>query len=165
MRPLGLTATLAVTMAVGPLAVFALSALGPLVTTDLRLRPSQFGALATLAFAAAAPSAWLLGRWVDRFSARTITFGVFAGAGLSLLLTATATSFGWLVLGVVLTGIAMSVTNPVTNRLVSARVDAGQRGAVMGAKQSGVQLGQMVAGLTLPSMALLVGWRAAVASR
>ena len=159
-----MTGTLAATMAVGPLALFALSALSPFVTTDLGLRPSQFGALATLSFAAATPRAWLLGRWLDRCSARGILFGVFSLSGLALLVTASAQSFGWLVVGVLITGVAMSVTNPVTNRLVSVQVADGQRGAVMGVKQSGVQLGQLLVGLALPSLAVLIGWRGAVAA-
>lgn len=151
-------------MAVGPLTLFALSALAPLVTADLGLGPSQFGALATISFAAAAPSAWVLGRWVDRISARTVIFALLALAGLALVVTAAATSFRWLVAGVLLTGVAMSVTNPVTNRLVSVQVTAGRRGAVMGVKQSGVQLGQLLVGLTLPTVALLAGWRGALAT-
>ena len=151
-------------MAVGPLGLFALIALGPLVTADLRLGPSQFGGLATFSFIVAAPCAWLLGRWVDRCSARIIIFSLLAVGGLSLGVLSTATSYRWLVAGVLLAGIAMSVTNPVTNRLVSVQVSPGQRGAVMGVKQSGVQIAQLLIGLTLPSVAILAGWRGALAT-
>lgn len=151
-------------MAVGPLGLFALIALGPLVTADLRLGPSQFGGLATISFIVAAPCAWLLGRWVDRYSARTIIFSLLAVGALSLGVLSAATSYRWLVAGVLLAGIAMSVTNPVTNRLVSVQVGPGQRGAVMGVKQSGVQIAQLLIGLTLPSVAILTGWRGALAT-
>ncbi|WP_242611352.1 MFS transporter [Blastococcus saxobsidens] len=151
-------------MAVGPLPVFALSALSPLVTRELGLSVAEFGALSTLSFAVAAPSAWLLGRSVDRFPPRLVMVSLAVASGIALALTAYARSFGWLVAGVVLAGVAMAGTNPVTNRVVSSRVAADERGPIMGAKQSGVQLGQFLAGLTLPPIAVVLGWRAAVAT-
>lgn len=161
---LALSATLAVVMAAGPLAVFALSALGPVVTAELHLSHSQFGLLATLAFMVAAPSAVILGRWVDRYPARRILVGVFALSGLSVTVTAVAPSFGWLLVGVLIGGVAMSVTNPVTNRVVTRHVPPGQRGGLMGTKQSGVQVSQFLIGLTLPGLAEHVGWRTALAA-
>jgi predicted MFS family arabinose efflux permease len=160
----GLGAALTVTMAVGPLVLFALSALSPLITRDLGLSVSEFGALSTVSFAVAAPSAWLLGRLVDRYAARRVMFAVFAGTAASLVVTSTAPSYLWLLAGVVLSGMAMSVTNPVTNQVVSLRVASGQRGPIMGAKQSGVQLGQFLVGLTLPPIAVFLGWRPAIAA-
>jgi MFS family permease len=160
----GLGAALTVTMAVDPLVLFALSALSPLITRDLGLSVSEFGALSTVSFAVAAPSAWLLGRLVDRYAARRVMFAVFAGTAASLVVTSTAPSYLWLLAGVVLSGMAMSVTNPVTNQVVSLRVASGQRGPIMGAKQSGVQLGQFLVGLTLPPIAVFLGWRPAIAA-
>ena len=151
-------------MAVGPLPLYALSALSPLVTRDLGLSVTEFGALSTLCFAAAAPSAWLLGRGVDRFPSRRVMVSLGVASGVALALTAYAGSFGWLVAGVVVAGVAMAGTNPVTNQVVSSRVAADERGSIMGAKQSGVQLGQFLAGLTLPPIAVVLGWRAAVAT-
>lgn len=155
---LALGTTLAVVMAAGPLAVFALSALGPMVRADLGLSHAEFGLLSTLSFVAAVPSAVLLGRSVDRYPARTILFSVFTVSALSVAVTAYAPSFPWLVAGVVLAGLAMSVTNPVTNHVVSRHVAPGQRGGIMGAKQSGVQISQLLAGLILPGLAAAVGW-------
>ncbi|MDQ1619865.1 MAG: hypothetical protein QOE19_2434 [Actinomycetota bacterium] len=159
---LALGTTLAVVMAAGPLAVLAISALGPQITADLGLSHAEFGLLATLAFAAAVPCAVLLGRSVDRYPARAILVGVFAASGLSVAVTAYAPSFGWLVAGVLLSGLAMSVTNPVTNHVVSRHVAPGQRGSIMGAKQSGVQISQLLAGLVLPGLAAAVGWHGAI---
>lgn len=160
----GLQGVLATAMAVGPVAVFAVSALGPAITADLGVPASRFGLLATLSFAAAVPSALASGFLVDRLEARRVLFGLFAASALGIGILATASSFAWLVVGVAVAGVAMSITNPLTNDIVARQVPSTQRGAVMGVKQSGVQMGQFLAGLVLPSVAAAAGWHAAVAA-
>lgn len=160
----GLQGVLATAMAVGPIAVFAVSALGPTITADLGVPASRFGLLASLAFAVAVPSALIAGVLVDRLDARRVLFGLFAASAIGIGILAVATSFAWLVAGVAIAGVAMSITNPVTNEIVARQVPTTQRGAVMGVKQSGVQMGQFGAGLVLPSVAALAGWHTAVAA-
>ena len=54
--------------------------------------------------------------------------------------------------------------NKVTNKLITEQVPLGQQSAVMGVKQSGVQLAVFLAGATMPSAAASFGWRWAVAA-
>lgn len=159
----GLAAALTVCMGVGPLSLYALSALSPFVVSDLRLSGTQYGAVATVAFAVAAVSSLTFGRVADVISGRRLMYLISAGAGLALLLVAGAPNYMWLLFAVVLSGAAQSISNPVTNQLISSHVPEGQ-GLVMGVKQSGVQVSQFIAGLMFPALALLVGWRWAMAS-
>lgn len=148
-------------MGVGPLAVYLLSALSPLVTTALGLSRAQFGLLATVGFAAAAVASAVVGRAVDLLSPRVVMVVLFVGAGLALLMEAVAQSYAWLLAAVILSGSVQALSNPVTNQLVAVRAPIGGRGLLMGVKQSGVQMSQLLAGLALPAVAAAIGWRGA----
>ena len=161
---MGLTATMMVVMGVGPLLLFALSALGPLIVADLDLSRTQLGGLSTIAFASAALVAAVAGSSVDKRSARTGMWILLGGASLGLLVAAVAPLYAVVVVAVVVSGGAQGLSNPITNRLVTLYAPAPHRGTVMGLKQSGVQLAQTVAGLALPAFALLAGWRWAMAA-
>jgi predicted MFS family arabinose efflux permease len=149
-------------MGVGPLALYGLSANAPLVIDDLGLSIAQFGSLGTVAFLVAAVSSALLGRYVDRHTARSVMVVLYLGTGLAFVTAAAANSFWLLLIAVAVSGCAQSLSNPVTNRLITNRVPPGRRGLLMGVKQAGVQMAQFIAGLTLPAVALLVGWRGAL---
>lgn len=157
-----LTAVLGLAMGIGPLVIYGLSALAPLVIEDLGLSKAAFGALATVAFLVAAAASAGLGSAADRLRGRAAVAAIFAVGVGALVAAASAESYAWLVCAVVLSGLAQSLSNPVTNRLVAAHAPASLRGTLVGLKQSGVQLSQLVAGLLLPSIALLAGWRGAL---
>ncbi|WP_158786354.1 MFS transporter [Streptomyces sp. SCSIO 75703] len=161
--PRGFAPMLVLSMGVGPLALYGLTATAPLVTADLGLSRAALGSLPTAAFLTAALLSPLVGRCADLFSPRAVLGVLFGVAGLALLGTATASSYGWLLVAVALCGAAQAVSNPVTNQLIAAGVPQGRRGHLMGLKQSGVQMSQFTAGLLLPSVALVWGWRGAVA--
>src|SRR5262249_42396980 len=101
----------------------------------------------------------LFGRLIDVYSERTTMFVLHLGSGVALVLAALAQSYLLLVAAVVTSGCLQSLSNPVTNRLVSAYAPRRRRGILMGVKQAGVQMAQFSAGLAMPSLALLVGWR------
>lgn len=159
----GVAALLVLVMGAGPLVLYAVTALAPLVVTELGLSRADLGTLAGVTFVTAAVCSIPGGRLVDRVNERVVTGGVLLGAVAALGLVAAAPGLGWLVVAAAVSGAAQSLSNPVTNRLVSAHAPAHRLGLFVGVKQSGVQLGQLVAGALLPSIAVAVGWRAAVA--
>jgi predicted MFS family arabinose efflux permease len=160
----GLLVTLTTCMGIGPLLIYGLTATAPLVIEDLALSRTQFGSLAGTAFAAAALTSALIGRSVDERSERMTLATLFAGAGLALILAATAGSYLIVLLAVVVSGGAQALSNPVSNRLVAAYAPPDKRGLLMGIKQSGVQMAQLTAAITLPTMAIFLGWRGALAA-
>ena len=149
-------------MAVGPLVVYGLTAMSPMVVIDLGLSRAQFGAFAGVVFAVAMLSSVPAGQLVDRFGGRRVLF-VLSGAGISsMVLATTGASYGSLLIAVGLSGVVVALGNPVTNQLVSLHVDAGRRGTTVGLKQGGVPLGQVIVGLMLPPIAVAMGWRVAM---
>lgn len=161
-RPGSLAVYLGLVMGMGPLLHNALSSMGPLIVADLELSATEFGLLWFVMFAAACVFTLAGGKLTDRFGARMLMCGVFVFAAVSMLVAGLAGSYAWLVVALVLSGIAQAVSNPATNSSVARSVAPERQGVVMGIKQSGVQVSQFVAGLALPSLALLIGWRAAV---
>ncbi|GIG88624.1 hypothetical protein Pen02_35600 [Plantactinospora endophytica] len=148
-RRVGFAAALTVSMAVGPLTVYSLTALGPLVVADLGLSGARFGFLATLVFVVAALLSGVAGAAVDRFGTRAPLLAVYLTAGSALAALAVARSYEWLLVAVAVSGVAQSLANPVTNQLIAEQVPEGRRGALTGVKQGGVQLSQIFAGLAV----------------
>lgn len=159
--PRGFPLVLALSMGAGPLTLQALTATAPLVTADLGITRAQLGSLPTAAFLTAALLSPLVGRGADRFSGRAVLAVLFSGACMALLGAAAAPSYAWLLVAAAVSGAAQAMSNPVTNQLIAANVAPGLRGRLTGIKQSGVQMSQFAAGLALPSVALLLGWRGA----
>jgi MFS family permease len=143
---------------------YAASALGPVIVDSLQLSATQFGLLWLATLGAAARLATTAGPAADRFGARGMLVSVFGLSTIAPLVVGTAPGYVWLFLGLALSGAAQSLSNPATNALVTSDVRPQRQGLVLGIKQSGVQASQLFAGLALPALALLVGWRSAVAA-
>jgi predicted MFS family arabinose efflux permease len=160
---LALWSGLALCMAVGPLMLYTLTAVSPLLIADLGLSPVRYGAIATVTFGSAALSALALGGPSSRFSGRSVMVAVAIGSGVGLAVLALAHNYAVVLAAAVVCGVAQSLSNPATNRVV-AGLPAERRGALIGWKQSGVQMAQLAAGLLGPTVAVLAGWRWAAAA-
>lgn len=156
-----LGALLLLAMSVAPMLQYGYGALAPFLIADMAISRAEVGLLTSALFTTAALGAPLFGGLVDRLGARAGLHLLFATGALSALLLTGATGYPMLVASAVLAGAPMALANPSTNLLVRQRVPAGERGLLMGVKQSGVQIAGAVAGAALPAIAVLWGWRAA----
>ncbi len=89
-------------MGVGPISLYALSALSPLVIDELHLSRSHFGSLATIAFAVGAVGSVAAARATNALGSRYVLLALFVAAGLAVAIVATARSLLWLFVGVAL---------------------------------------------------------------
>ncbi|EQD82704.1 putative MFS family arabinose efflux permease [Saccharopolyspora erythraea NRRL 2338] len=154
---------LTLAMALPMLLLYAIGVLGPVLVSDLRISRSTLGSLTAVCFAVAAVLSLWAGQGVGRIGARNATIALFGVVALSFGLISVSTSFAMLVVGVALCGLAQALANPATNKVIALHVAPERRGSVVGAKQSGVQLAALVAGAALPTAAVLLGWRGALA--
>ena len=161
-RP-GLTAVLALAVATPGLASSIPVVLASLLIGEFDLSRAEVGLLLTTFALAGAVSSPILGRFADAIGGRQLLAAHFATASLAILVTATSTSYLWLVVSLAIAGITAASANPATNKLIAALVPPGRIGAVIGVKQSGGLLGVFIAGVFLPATSLAVGWRSAVA--
>lgn len=148
-------------MGVGPFMLYGLAAVSPLVMDDLGLSPAQFGAISTVTFGSAAVGSLTIAGIAHRTSTRLLLSITSLGSGLGLLVVAAAPLYVWVLVGACICGVAQAASNPATNTFVS-RWPVGQRGALTGWKQSGVQMSQLLASIALPTIAVAWGWRAAL---
>ncbi|MFI9115322.1 MFS transporter [Streptomyces venezuelae] len=160
--PRGLTALLTTAMAFSMMQLFLLGALGPRLVDGLGLSETLLGLTTTVGFGTAAVLSPTGGRIVDRVGPRRALVALLAVSGTALGLIGAAPGPALLLAAVALGGLPQALANPATNKAILAAVPAPRRGAVTGAKQSGVQLGAFAAGLPLAAAAGLLGWRGAV---
>jgi predicted MFS family arabinose efflux permease len=156
------TCIVTISMIIGTAPPFALAALGPLVVDDFDLTRAQFGALTTVVFSVAAILSFSAGGSADASKPRRVcgllsvaSVVALAGAGIS-------TSYAVLLAFVSLAGIGQALANPLTNRLIAEHINRERQGLVTGIKQSGVHIGALLTGLTLPWIATVFGWRGAL---
>lgn len=161
-RRVGLGVVLASAMGAGPLIIHVLAALAPAVTTEFGLSRTQFGFLATVTFAVTALLSVPAGAIVDRHEPRRMLGALFLSSIVALVWLGLSPGYTGIVLASAIAGLSLALGNPVTNRSVALLLPAGQRGLMMGVKQSGVQFLQALTGAVLPVLAVVIGWRAAV---
>lgn len=162
-RPRMLVA-LTLAMAAPPLTGYAAAALSPTLVAELRITVAQFGLFASISFLSAAAFSLIASRAIHLVSQAAQLTTIFIGAAVSFVVLALAHDLSWLIAAAVVAGPAHALSNPFTNRVIADRVDADLRTRWMGVKQSGVQCSQALAGLLLPALAVMFGWRGTFAA-
>ena len=125
---------------------------------DLGISRSQIGIAFAVFSVVGGLAAPLVGGIADR-STRAVMAGLFGLSAASVLMTAAA-AYYWLLLAAALVGgLSFAAGNPVTNRLVLEEVSSARRGLALGIKQTGPPLALLAAGVFVPPVAALIGWR------
>lgn len=142
--------------------IFALAVLASRLIDEFDLSRFELGLIGSLNTAVGAVTSPATGRITDRLGPRRTAVIAQLLVAVGLAVMAMANSVLVLVLSTVILGVPQGWGNPTTNALISERVAPGRRGTVTGIKQSGVQFGIFLSGLTLPVLADAVGWRGAM---
>jgi len=153
---------LVTTMVTTAFQLFVLAVLASVFIDEFGLSRFELGLIGSLNTAVGAVTAPGTGRITDRIGARASATVAQLIAALAFVMMAVATSTLMLVAATIVVGVPQGWGNPTTNALIAERVAAGKRGVVTGIKQSGVQVGIFLAGVTLPVMNETMGWRAAM---
>lgn len=141
-----LPAFLSAALAVRLRAVFAVD------TTTLGL---AFGSYFLIAGLGSIPA----GRLVQRVGAHRGMLLAVAFAGVGLLGMATAPTFAWYAVALGLAALGPAAAQPATNLFLMRTVRDRLLGRAFALKQSAVPMATLVAGLSVPTLALLLGWR------
>lgn len=141
----------------------AAAPLAPFIQGDYSLSRAQVGLLTLAVGCGSYFTLVLSGRLIDRLGERAMMLasGVIAGAFALAMITAGG-FIGALTL-LALMGVGTAVATPAGSKAVMSWFEVRVRGTAMGVRQVGIPLGGMIASLALPSLALIVGWRGAVA--
>ncbi|SJM60094.1 MFS transporter [Gulosibacter sp. 10] len=156
-----LLVVLMVAMAAGPVFNFALSALSATIIDEFSISEGRYGILLSVVFVSAGLTSAFVGAAADRIGPRAQILIILGGALLAFVVGASFHNYWLLVLAALIVGPTQAFSNPFTNRIIASRVPLRQRSAWMGWKQSGVQMGMLIAGLSFPVIAAAAGWRGA----
>jgi ACS family hexuronate transporter-like MFS transporter len=138
-------------LSVGPLASFLKDGLSLTASqVGLFMSASAFGYMIT-----ALPAGWL----VDRIGIRWLLLigEVVGGIFVACMFFVTGLSSGLIFMG--LAGLGMGCISPSTTKAVIVWFPVKERATAMGIKQTSVNLGGIITAMTLPTLALTLGWR------
>lgn len=150
-------------MGAGTFSFVVFAVLATELIEEFNLDRWQIGALVSSTALAGAIASPRVGYFVDQIGGRASIVITLLGSAVGLFALASATGFLWLVIAAMVGGVVQAFANPATNKLVAQHVGHGYRGFVIGLKQSGVQFGVFIGGMSLPGIAQASSWRWAVA--
>jgi len=158
-QALRLALWLAAVLAGCALSFMGVTALAPSISQSLQLSPQSIGLFSGALWASALVASLWGGPVVARFGpwAATRACLVFCALGLLAIAAGNPAMF-WL--GAVLIGLGHGLEAPPASQLLGHFVAVARRPFIFSLKQMGVQAGAVVASLSLPAAALLVGWQA-----
>lgn len=145
-------------------ATFTAASIGILATfiiDDLSITRAELGVVLAVVNVAAAVLSPIAGRITDRIGGKAAIIALFVLAGATFLLIGTAVGYGMLLFGALAGAFSQASANPATNKLIAEDLPEGERGVITGIKQSGVQFGIFLGGVSVPSLAVALGWRGA----
>ena len=148
----------------GVLPVFFVGALAVQIRADLDLGLGAFGLATATLFAVSGSLARPCGRLVQRLGSRRGTALAAILATASLVAVALAQSHVWLMAALALGGVGNAVAQPSANLGISELVTEQRLGLAFGIKQSSIPAATLMGGLAVPGIALVVGWRWAMAA-
>ena len=137
----------------------------PVLATEIALETgigaSKVGLYTSLIFGAAMFSSAASGGLIQRLGPIRTNQIALVFSATALLLTLTANPW-WIALSAVLIGAGYGPNTPSGSEVLGRVTPPRMRGLVFSIKQSGAPLGAMAAGLVLPAMVAVGGWRTAV---
>lgn len=145
---------------VGVLPSFMLGALAVQMGRDLGFGPAGLGGATAAFFVVSAIGSLPLGLLADRLGGpRSLRFSALGSAACSAAVALLARSYPSLIAVLLAGGAANGMTQPAVNAFLAGRVPADRQGVVFGIKQSAIPGAVLLSGLSVPLVALTVGWR------
>lgn len=145
--------------------VFLLSALSPQIGDEMAFGPTAIGLSITAFFVSAAVSAIPLGRLTERIGLqRSLHVGVSISAAVCLMIAMFA-SYEWHFLVLLsLGGLSMGFVEGASASALTGHIRKARQGIAYGVRQASVPAASLLAGLSVPLVAIHMGWRVAFGS-
>lgn len=157
-------ALICVSHIIGAAAQYGINTLAPFYQDELGLSRAQVGLFFSAFYLAMTGASFGTGWLADRFGVRKTTLLGHLGLGVCTIAAAISPSFELACASFFLAGFGYSFLNPASTIGVMTWFDRDERATAMGAKQTGVPAGGVVAALLAPSLVLLIGWRGSLAA-
>lgn len=155
-------AAAAVANFLGVAPMYFVGALAVQIQEDLNFGPARLGIAIAVHRVVTALLIPLLGRVVDALgSTRTLRVFAVLTAGTFLTIAFAVRSWEMLVVAMAMGGVGQAMSSPAANHHLALNVPPLKLGRAFGFKQSGPPLATSVAGLSVPIIAVTLGWQAA----
>ena len=162
-QDIGVAACVCIAHAFSHFFQLGLPLLFPFLRDEFGLSWAQLGFTQTVFYGVSGLMQTPGGYAVDRFGPRaTVTAGLVA-ASLAIVLSASAGSYGWLIVAAVLGGVGNSVFHPGDLTLLNQKIDPRRLGYAFSVHNVGGNLGWVFAPLIIPPLAIAFGWRTSLA--
>jgi predicted MFS family arabinose efflux permease len=153
-----LLATLAV-QTLATAAAYSIPAVAPKVAQHLQIPPAWVGFFISTVYGVGIISALFSPRMIHAYGAVRVSQGVLV-ATLAMLAVAAIGNLPAVALGAALMGLAYGATAPASTHMLVPLTPPSQMNMVLSLRQIGVPLGGVLAGLLMPPLVLIFGWRA-----
>lgn len=141
----------------------SIAPLAPLFQPELGLSKAQVGFFSSAVFAGSWCVFLMAGTFTDRFGVRKIVSIGQTVTGSLMLIMAVVGSFLQASVVMFTAGVARGTIAPGSDKAVMDWFPPSTRATVMGFKQAGVPLAGVITAAVLPTLALAIGWRSAIA--
>lgn len=143
---------------VGTINVVSVLAMAPVIQRELDLSATEVGLVMTAYYCGQAIWSLPAGALVDRIGVGRSLIGAMIGIALGTIVVAAAPNLTFILFGMLLMGSGYSFTNPSTAKGVYDWFPQHRRATAMGAKQTGVPLGGVIAA-GFGALAATIDWR------
>ena len=157
-------ALISVSHIIGAAAQYGINTLAPFYKDELGLSRAQVGLFFSSFYLAMTGASFGTGWLADRLGVRKTTLQGHVFLGLCTMAAAFSQSFEFGCLSFFLAGLGYSFLNPASTIGVMYWFHRDERATAMGAKQTGVPGGGVLAAIVAPSLVLLIGWRGSLAA-
>jgi MFS family permease len=163
MLPVRTTAGAVTTTIACVVPVFLLGGLAVQVGADLGFSPAGLGLAVAVYFGVSALSSVPAGTLVERYGAPvTARAGIVLSVACLLAIAVAARSY-WALVGLLAAGAGANALGQLSANAALSRVPARRQGLSFGIKQAAIPAATLLAGVSVPAVALTLGWRWAFA--
>ena len=145
-------------------AAFSVPAVAPAIARDLGLPGALVGFFPALVYGVGIVSSLFSPSFILRFGAVRVIQAVMAAVVVMLGVSALGTAAS-IAAGAALLGLAYGATAPASAHLLVPRTPQRVYNLVMSIRQAGLPLAGILAGVLMPPMTLVLGWRVALAAQ
>jgi MFS family permease len=148
------------TMVIATFAEYALGTLGPILQSDADLGPSSIGVLTSVTFLAAGIASLPAGWTADRFPSNVLILLQIVFAALAFVSLAFVRGYSGFMVFSVCVGLVLSLSNPLTNRIIRIYVPEPAQARCIGWKSVGPQMAALAAGVIYGAELAGISWQA-----
>ena len=149
-------------MLLATLSLLSVPVMAPVIAADLGLSPAFLGTYIAALWAASMITSVTVGSLISRFGAMRVSQGVLLGCAAAVGCAGLFGTVWALVPAAILIGCSQGAETPASSALLARITPREQQTFIFSLKQTGTQLGGMIAGVAFPLALAVMSWQAAL---